>query len=153
MWKNKARARQRKTKVEKTESAKGEIGKGQYWGIISFSKETGYIVSQFYNNQEESEKLADELTTKHSINGIGYQAVPVHIAGTYPIIYVKKQIPQYSADTDYYVTMRSTFGGGTEHRALALWPTKKEAVAFCGLSELMKDPKLVYTFIGGPVHL
>ena len=100
-----------------------------------------------------AEEIADQLTLEYNYKKHGYSAIPVHIPGTIPIIYLKYQTPIYYKNIPYYATMRSTYGDNTEFRAIVLWETDKEAIEFANISKSMKNPKFIYTYIGGPIIL
>jgi hypothetical protein len=99
------------------------------------------------------ESVAEQLTIDNNHKKYGYHAVPIHIPGTIPVMYLNLEVPTYYKNTPYYATMRSTYGDDTGCRAVALWTTKAEAVQFAKISESMKNPKYIYTYIGGPVEL
>jgi hypothetical protein len=101
----------------------------------------------------EANEYAESLTIKYNHKKYGYQAVPIHIPGTIPVMYLNLEVPTYYKNTKYYATMRSTFGDDTEYRAIALWKTEAEAIQFAKMSESMKNSRYIYTYIGGPVEL
>ena len=120
--------------------------------IVKYDGECYSAYSIIESTHEEADLIADRLTSENNHKKHGYSAIPIHIPGTIPIMYLNLQTPIYYKNTQYYATMRSTYGGDTEFRAIALWKTEKEAVEFANISESMKNPKFIYTYIGGPVE-
>jgi len=143
------------TKILKSKSNKLHPKMGRAYMIVKYDGEN-YIIhsiiesTDIVNAEKEAETKADQLTLEHNHKKHGYSAVPIHIPGTILIMYLNLETPIYYKNTPYYATMRSTYGGDTEFRAIALWKTEKEATVFASISESMKDPKFIYTYIGGP---
>ena len=124
---------------------------GRAFVIVKYDGEN-YSAHSITQSIDTAEADAEQLTKENNHKKHGYSAIPIHIPGTIPIIYLKIQTPIYYNKTPYYVTMRSTYGGDTEFRAIALWKTEKEAILFSNISKSMQNPKYIYTYIGGPLE-
>ena len=146
------------TKILKSKSNKTHPKMGRAYMIVKYDGEN-YIThsiiesTDIINAEKEAETKAEQLTLEHNHKKHGYSAVPIHIPGTILIMYLNLQTPIYYKNTLYYATMRSTYGGDTEFRAIALWKTEKDATVFANISKSMKDPKFIYTYIGGPLKV
>ena len=124
---------------------------GRAFVIVKYDGEN-YSAHSITQSIDTAEVDAEQLTRENNHKKHGYSAIPIHIPGTIPITYLKLQTPIYYNKTPYYVTMRSTYGGDTEFRAIALWKTEKEAMLFADISKSMQNPQFIYTYIGGPLE-
>jgi hypothetical protein len=134
------------------------IKMGRAYMIVKYDGENYSAYSIIESDDIENaatiaEEKAEKLTAEYNYKKHGYSAVPIHIPGTIPIIYLNIQTPNYYKNTPYYATMRSTYGGNAEYRAIALWKTEKEAILFADMSKSMKEPRFIYTYIGGPLEV
>lgn len=125
---------------------------GQVFMIVKYDGDKYSAYSIVDTEREYADEIAEQLTIENNYKKHGYMSVPIHIPGTIPVMYLNIEVPTYYKNTQYYATMRSTYGD-SECRAIALWKTELEAVQFANLSESMKNPKFIYTYIGGPIKL
>ena len=125
---------------------------GQVFMIVKYDGDKYSAYSIVDIEREYADEIAEQLTIENNYKKHGYMSVPIHIPGTIPVMYLNIEVPTYYKNTQYYATMRSTYGD-SECRAIALWKTELEAVQFANLSESMKNPKFIYTYIGGPIKL
>ena len=125
---------------------------GQVFMIVKYDGDKYSAYSIVDTEREYADEIAEQLTIENNYKKHGYMSVPIHIPGTIPVMYLNIEVPTYYKNTQYYATMRSTYGD-PECRAIALWKTELEAVQFANLSESMKNPKFIYTYIGGPIKL
>jgi len=125
---------------------------GDKYSAYSIVNDTATRGSSTTDIREYADEIAEQLNIENNHKQHGYMAVPIHIPGTIPVMYLNIEVQTYYKNTPYYATMRSTYGD-SECRAIALWKTEIEAVRFANLSESMKNPKFIYTYIGGPIKL
>ena len=119
---------------------------GQVFMIVKYDGDKYSAYSSTTDIREYADEIAEQLNIENNHKQHGYMAVPIHIPGTIPVMYLNIEVPTYYKNTQYYATMRSTYGD-SECRAIALWKTELEAVQFANLSESMKNPKFIYTYI------